>query len=272
MTFQLVYYSQQDPKWKGDILGFGDSVDTIGYVGCALTSVSMLVSGYGFTETPQTLNNKLKAAGGFVGAAIRWDVVNQVHSQVSHKSNISCENTDAPLSLIDASLANGQPVIVRVDSSPAAGLQWHYVVLYARKDNDYLMLDPWPYNPDTIREDLLMKRYSQGNPLKRSIQQVLIFNAAGASGPISVPGGSQPQPTPAPAPSGGVYVRPTPEVTAFLYMRSSTDISSTANVVTQVYPGTQLLLLDTDGGSKLGNMGQFVRVRDPNGNEGYVAA
>ena len=33
MTFQLVYYSQQDQKWKQDILGFGDPGDTIGYVG-----------------------------------------------------------------------------------------------------------------------------------------------------------------------------------------------------------------------------------------------
>jgi hypothetical protein len=30
MPFQLVYLSQQDPKWKNDILGFGDPEDTIG--------------------------------------------------------------------------------------------------------------------------------------------------------------------------------------------------------------------------------------------------
>ena len=59
MTFQLVYYSQQDSKWKQDILGFGDSGDIIGYVGCALTSVAMLISGHGFIETPKSLNQKL---------------------------------------------------------------------------------------------------------------------------------------------------------------------------------------------------------------------
>ena len=53
MSFQLVYYSQQDPKWKSDILGFGDPGDTIGYVGCALTSVAMLLSGHGYAETPK---------------------------------------------------------------------------------------------------------------------------------------------------------------------------------------------------------------------------
>ena len=49
MAFNLVYLSQQDPQWKNDTLGFGDAGDTIGYVGCALTSVAMLLSGYGFS-------------------------------------------------------------------------------------------------------------------------------------------------------------------------------------------------------------------------------
>ena len=74
MSFKLVYYSQQDPQWKNGILGFGDPGDTIGYIGCALTSVAMLLSGHGYTETPKTLNQKLKNVDGFVGAGIRWEV------------------------------------------------------------------------------------------------------------------------------------------------------------------------------------------------------
>ena len=50
MSFKLVNYSQQDPQWKNDILGFGDHNDTIGYVGCALTAVAMLLSGHGYDE------------------------------------------------------------------------------------------------------------------------------------------------------------------------------------------------------------------------------
>ena len=70
MAFNLVYLSQQDPQWKNDVLGFAsDPKDTIGYVGCALTSVSMLLSGYGFPETPQSLNQKLKAKQGFVDSS-----------------------------------------------------------------------------------------------------------------------------------------------------------------------------------------------------------
>ncbi len=168
MAFNLVYLSQQDPQWKNDTLGFAtDPKETIGYVGCALTSVSMLLSGYGFSETPQSLNQKLKARQGFVGSGIRWDVVSQVHPEVKLQTNIRCETTDAPLGQIDAALNAGQPVVVRVDASPNPGLQWHYVLLYARKGDDYLMLDPWPYKPGTASEDLMMKRYSQGRPLSR---------------------------------------------------------------------------------------------------------
>jgi hypothetical protein len=64
MTSQFVYYSQQDPKWKQDIFGFGDPGDTIGYISCALTSVSMLISGHGFSETLKSLNQKIKNVNG----------------------------------------------------------------------------------------------------------------------------------------------------------------------------------------------------------------
>jgi len=143
MAFQLVNYSQQDPQWKADILGFGDPGDTIGYVGCALTSVAMLLSGHGYTETPKSLNKKLKNVGGFASAAIVCGAVSQIYPNVALKSYIPCTNSDAPLAQINSAIAASQPAIVQVDSSPAPGIQTHWVVLYQKQDNDYLMLDPW---------------------------------------------------------------------------------------------------------------------------------
>ncbi len=278
MSFKLVYLSQQDPQWKNDILGFGDPGDTIGYVGCALTSVSMLVSGHGYAETPKTLNEKLKSQQGFVSSGIRWDVVSKVHPEITLKENIFCETSDAPLAKIDAALAAGQPVVVRVDSSPAAGLQWHYVLLYARKGNDYLMLDPWPYQPGTAKEDLLMARYSQGNPLQRSIQQVLIYQCSTSGGTISIPASSSTTstppstPTPVSTPSSGAFARVKQEVTWGLNIRSSTDTSSMANVVANAPANSQLQLLDSDGASKIGVNNAWVRVRTQDGKEGFAAA
>src|SRR5215208_7181090 len=278
MAFNLVYLSQQDPQWKNDTLGFGEPGDTIGFVGCALTSVSMLLSGHGFKETPQTLNQKMKAKQGFVSSGIRWDVVSQVHPEVRLKANIRCETSDAPLDRIDAALAAGQPVVVRVDASPNPGLQWHYVLLYGRKGDDYLMLDPWPYLPGTAKEDLLMKRYAQGNPLKRAIQHILLYEYASGGGPIGMPstpattGTTSSQPTTSSAPSSGISVRVMDSVTSGLNIRSSPNMSSPANIVVSVLAGTQLMLLKSEDLAKVGQNGQWLRVREPGGKEGFAAA
>ena len=273
MPFQLVYLSQQDPKWKSDILGFGDPEDTIGYVGCALTSVAMLLSGHGYTETPKTLNQKLKSVQGFVSAAIRWNSVNQVYSNVTVRSNISCTTSPAPLELIDAAIAAGQPAIVQVDSSPAERIQTHWVVIYAKRGEDYLMLDPWPYQPDISKEDLLMKRYARGNPLRRAISHVILYEVfgSGPAGPVSTP--STPTTTPVPTDRVPALVaRVKDSVTWGLNIRSSVDTSSMANVLEVVPAGTQLILLELDGTSKIGAINQWVRVRTPNGREGFAAA
>jgi SH3 domain-containing protein/peptidase C39-like protein len=267
MSFKLVYLSQQDPQWKQDILGFGDPEDTVGYLGCALTSVAMLLSGHGYAETPKTLNQKLKNVQGFVSAAIRWDSVSQVYPNVTVRSNISCTTSPAPLELIDAALAAGQPAIVQVDSSPADGIQTHWVVLYGKKGDDYLMLDPWPYQPDLTKEDLLMKRYARGNPLQRAISHVILYEVFGSTGQISTPSTT--------VPTSGVpalVARVKDSVTWGLNVRSSIDTSSMANVLTVVPAGTQLILLELDGTSKIGAVNQWVRVRAPQGQEGFAAA
>ena len=269
MPFHLVYLSQQDPKWKNDILGFGDQGDTIGYIGCALTATAMLLSGHGYSETPKTLNKKLKDVNGFVSAAILWSAVSKIYPKVSLKAYIPCADSDAPLAQIDAALAAGQPAIVQVDRSPASGIQTHWVVLYQRKGDDYLMLDPWPYQPDVTKEDLLMKRYAQGRTLKHAISHVILYDVYGSDGPIF---GPQTSPTTDSAPMSGPSARVKPEVTWGLNLRSSADTSSMSNVVAVLPAGTPLLLLDSDGYSRVGAVNQMLRVRTAQGQEGFVAA
>jgi hypothetical protein len=282
MPFKLVYYSQQDPQWKADKLGFGkQDSDTIGYIGCALTSVSMMLSGHGFTETPKTLNKKLQSVDGFAGAGIRWYQVSQLYPQIRINSIIKCNDTPAPLAQIDAALAAGQPAIVQVDSTPAPGILTHYVVLYARKGNDYLMLDPWPYQPDVKKETYLMPRYSQGNPLQRTILQIVLYENVAADGVILMPGDSstttpstgipQTQPTHAPV-TTGPQARVKDDVTWGLNIRTSEDTSSKANIVTVVPAGALLTITEPGGVSKIGGINQWVRVRTANGKEGLAAA
>lgn len=272
MAFQLVYYSQQDPQWKEDKLGFGTGTqDTIGYVGCALTSVAMLLSGYGFTVTPQGLNENMKAAGGFSGDLIRWDMINKVVPQVTLKTNVKCETSDAPLGQIDEALAAGHPVVVRVDGSASPGLQWHYVLLYAKKGNDYLMLDPWPYQPGTQKEDSLMARYGRGNPLQRAIQHVLVFEASGAgTGAIAMPEASGKTATmPPPSDAFMVMVKPsTGKKGANIYPESSRHSRPIGTVMAK-----ELLTVLEDkkqAKDKVGSGGKMISVRTASGLQGFV--
>lgn len=281
MSFKLVYYAQNDPKWKEQRLGLSEQKsDTIGYVGCALTSVSMMLSGHGYTETPKTLNDKLKKIGGFAGSGIRWHSVSQLYPQVRLNSIIKCNDTPAPLAQIDAALAAGQPAIVAVDSTAAPGYLSHYVLLIGRKGNDYLMLDPWPYQPDVNKETYLLPRYSHGNPLQRSIMQIVLYENISADGGIQLPGGATTTPTTTPS-SGqptstpvatGPKARVKADVTFGLNIRTSEDTSTKANIIEAVRPGTLLTIIEPGGWTKIGGINQWVRVHTPKGNEGLTAA
>jgi len=152
-------------------------------------------------------------------------------------------------------------------------------MVYARQGNDYLMLDPYPYSPGTAKPDLLMARYSRGNPLERSIQQVLFYYCSTAGGGVSTPLATstttstpQTQPTTGTSLGSGPRARVMAEVTWGLNVRSSTDTSSMANLVVNVSAGTELLLTEANAESKIGVQGQWVRVRTAQGQEGFAAA
>jgi hypothetical protein len=255
MPFKSVYFSQQDPKWKDNALGSGDIDDTIGAYGCALTSLAMLLSGHGYAETPKTLNEKLTKANGFFGTAIIWSAVNKIYPNVTLKASIPCADSDAPLAQIDAALAAGQPVIVQVDSSPGTGIQTHWVLLYQRDGEDYLIFDPWPY-PTISKPDFLMKQYAQGLKLEQAILHVVLYEALGDSPNV---------------PSARVKA----SVTKGLNLRSSIDTSSMNNIVCKLSAGTQVILLESDGYYRVGAINQMLRIRAKDKDvykDGYVAA
>jgi hypothetical protein len=254
MAFKPVHYSQQDPQWKNNKIG--NSTETIGHIGCALTSVAMYASGWGLVETPQSLNKKLASTGGFYGAAIVWDGISRFHPQIRNKGITLCRDSDAPLAEIDASLASGQPVLVEVDNSPAAGPQTHWVVLYEKKGLDYLMLDPWPFPVDD-QPVLLRGRYSYGKPLKRTITAVSWYEYHG--------GGAQPTDV-----ETGLYVQVLASATAGLRLRAEPNLESPT--LTYEAAGTRLHSIEAEAEAKIGVANRWIRVRDPQGLEGYVAA
>jgi hypothetical protein len=258
MAFTLVRYSQQDPRWKDDRVGKGRG--SMGNLGCAVTGVAMYTSGWGFTETPGSLNQKLKSVGGFVGQAIVWSAVSRLYPQIKCTALSLCENSPAPIDDIDESLAGGQPVMVEVDFSPAGGLQTHWVLVYQRLGKDYLMLDPWPYPADT-GEVTLMSRFAHGRNLQRSIRAIAWYVCSGEP--------SAPPPGPV---ETDLFIWPLASVTAGLRLRPKPSMDEPA--IYAEMPGVRLRVIEDAAGAlaKIGKVGEWVRVRDPNGHHGYVAA
>src|SRR5512133_1723379 len=134
--------SQQDPRWSSITLGFGESDTTIGSDGCTLTCLTMVANGFGFSETPESLNEKLKNLGrgkGFLGALMVWNGLPQAVPGIVLANLAVCRSVPAPLDTINATLDAGKPVVVEVDRTLAPGVQNHWVVIYGRQGDDYLM-------------------------------------------------------------------------------------------------------------------------------------
>lgn len=264
MAFKLVNYSQQDPQWKNDQLGFGDPNETVGFFGCALTCAAMLSSGHGFSETPKTLNQKLKSNSGYVSAAIVWGALSSIHPQIKTKPLILCADTDAPLAQIDAAIAAGQPVIVQVDQGPAPGLQNHWVVLFKKQGADYLMLDPWPHPTESGQDVLLAPRYAHGQSLAHAITAVVMYEC------LTSGGGAIPAP-PVPAPvSTGKFIQVIADAPAGLRLRSQPTTESATLAIEP--PLTRFEIIEVGDDAKIGAANKWIRARDPSGLEGYVAA
>ena len=258
--FTVQPLSQQDPLWKN--LRLGNDVITIGKYGCLLTCMAMVADGFGANETPTTLNNGMKAAGGFIGALVIPAVLPNAVPGVRFIKYIPCEGQPAPMADIDATLQAGKPVIVEVDYSPVKGLQNHWVVIYAKQGDDYLIQDPWPYPPET-KEVLLTQRFGFAGDPGQIIQAAIWFD--GATQP--------PRPKPEPVAL---------EDTGFSVYAAADDLAlrqepfvGDGNLIRRVPIQTRFYVKEpTDQAKgKIGVMNQWLNVQDAGqGYVGYVAA
>ncbi len=267
--FQSNLLWQNDDQWANEPLGFGPP--TIKQWGCLMSSLTMVVNGFGAHETPKTFNDKMKANDGFAGAMIKPAVVPSIFPGVSLRGRDNCENASAPIAAIDAALASGMPVIVQVDYSPEQGVQSHWVLAYARAGNDYLVLDPYRYPGDAPGKPLtLLSRYHYSGPtLQQAITSVIYMagTPSGGGAPIPVPV-AQPKPK---------AVVPTPALTvltsqADLALRADPAVSGA--LITRLPQNCALTVLEplSQAQAKVGQYNQWLQVQNPAGEQGYVAA
>lgn len=253
---------QNDEAWAKTPLG--NSSETIGGWGCLLTSVTMMLNGIGYDETPVTVNEKMKKSGGFQGAFFIPSVLPYVWPNCAYRDMQPCESSPAPLAQIDAAVAEGKPVILQVDWNKQAGIQTHFVLLKERKGEDYSLYDPYKYGGDAPGKDVLLTtRYKyNGAKLASEISGVLWFNAYSTTPP------EPPKIVKVPVPADkfilyamedDLSLRGEPSTTGYLWKR--------------MLLGTELICLEDQAKakSKIGVQGQWIQVQDPKGDQGYVA-
>ena len=252
---------QNEEKWKNTKLGH--STETIGGWGCLLTSVTMMLNGMGYSETPETVNEKMKASGGFQGAFFIPSMLPYAYPNVIYKDMQPCESFPAPVALIDAAVAAGKPVILQVDWNKQAGIQTHFVLVKEKQGDDYILYDPYKYGGDGPSKDVLLtKRYKyNGATLETEISAVLWFDG---NIPPSPP---EPKTVTVPKDAMKLYVieddlalRADPSMGGYLWKRMTA--------------GSELLSLEDAATTKakLGQQGQWVQVQDSTGQQGYTAA
>lgn len=255
---------QNDDQWKDVPLG-SSGESTIGKWGCLLTSATMMLNGIGYDETPVTVNDKMKARGGFQGSLFIPSVLPYIWPNCVYRDMQNCETTPAPLAQIDAAIAAGKPVILQVDWNKQVGLQTHFVLVKEKKGEDYVIYDPYKYGGDSPdKEVLLTTRYKfNGAKLATEISAVLWFDSYS----VNVPEPPKKTSVPVPAEKFVLYaaeddlaLRAEPAVTGYLWKR--------------MMMSTELISLEdkAKAKAKVGVQGQWIQVQDPKGDQGYVAA
>ena len=137
------FYSQRDPRWCNQYIG--NSRDTIGSVGCFISSVSMVYKKLGSGTTPSAYAAN---SGNFWGNTAYMSTPNPpsgyIYKQVSYNSGT-----------IDSELQAGRYIIAQVKMSNVAGM--HFIVIISGSNGNYKIHDPW-FGADLNFSD----RYSPG--------------------------------------------------------------------------------------------------------------
>ena len=147
-------YSQRDAAWASKILGFNppNSKYNIGGYGCLITSITNYANAVGYEDTPDELNDKLKAVKGFVPLTgyLIWNKVFEIYDFSYHYTSRWFGNplSDADLQKLADFIEDGYAPIIEIDFDPSTGGEQQHFVLGVglTDDGEILIHDPWTGN------------------------------------------------------------------------------------------------------------------------------
>lgn len=189
-------FKQTDPKYKSVMMGFGTG--SIYQYGCYLVSFVNGLNQKGYSFTPESMNDMLKAHQAWVGPYKNYiDVLNleKYFPTIFVKFGKIDPWNDVPPT-IDF-LKSNLVVVCRVDARAIGGTGTHYVLLTSIQDNIAVIHDPWTGNVEKIT--VRYKNY--GNILGLNIFNVVPFVKPTTPPPLPIPTPVPPVESPVPAPS-----------------------------------------------------------------------
>lgn len=138
------HYWQSDPKWGGCAVGGGRSLACIG---CAVTSIAMVLRYYGRNVDPGSLNNWLASNNGYSGSCVIWSQVFRAFDNQGQRlvlNNHMFTDRTKFRSILYKRIEKGIPTIVDIDyGRDADTVGNHYVVVVGRTaDGSLIMNDP----------------------------------------------------------------------------------------------------------------------------------
>lgn len=163
-------FRQTETKYKYVMLGFGTS--SIYYYGCYLVSFCNGLNQKGYSFTPESLNDMLKAHNAYVGPYRNYiDVANlqKYFPQIFVSfQQIDLWNDVPPTTDL---LKSNLVVVCRVSAKPIGGTGDHFVLLTGIQDGVAIINDPW-----TGATEKITKRWgSLGNILGIRIFKIIPF-------------------------------------------------------------------------------------------------
>lgn len=127
-------YLQNDPLWKNQKIGKGK--ETIGGVGCLISSVAMALTNMGYNYTPSTLTSSLSERNGFTKRSwLKWSKIRDVtDGQVK-----ADYYTEPSHEIINSCMQKSQYPVVKFMIKKVIP---HWVVVTGRKGREYQIRDP----------------------------------------------------------------------------------------------------------------------------------
>lgn len=123
------FYSQRDPRWCKQNIGY--SSDSIGAVGCYISSIAMTFKKLGSDISP--------AAYAAIPSNFQY---NSAYAKTpSPPSGYSYKQVSYSASIVDQELKAGRYVIAQISMKNISGM--HFVVIISGSDGKYIIHDPW---------------------------------------------------------------------------------------------------------------------------------